>query len=348
MKRRSLLLCCVLFLTSLSLIVSCTNPASQISTNSGSSARANGDTSVRLGYSAWPGWFPWQVAQEQKIFEAKKLAVDLKWFDGYLESINTLTAGQIDANSQTLNDTISAMSGGADQVVVLVNDNSTGNDKVIVREGINTIADLKGKKVAAEEGAVDHFLLLLGMEKAGLKPEDIQFVPLETGQAAAAFVSGKVDAVAVFAPFTTQALKRPGSKELFSSKEFPGAIPDHLVFTRKFVNEHPERVQAMVDSWFATLDYMKANPDRATEIMARRAGVSVDEYKQYAQGTRIFTIEDNLKAFQPGKNMSSLMFAAEEMTKFLEQVGLAKQKPDISKLFDDRFVKAYAKKIQNS
>ena len=349
MKRRSLLLCCVLFFTSLSLIVSCTNPASQISTNTGgNSARANGGTSVRLGYSAWPGWFPWQVAQEQKIFEAKKLAVDLKWFDGYLESINTLTAGQIDANSQTLNDTISAMSGGADQVVVLVNDNSTGNDKVIVREGINTIADLKGKKVAAEEGAVDHFLLLLGMEKAGLKPEDIQFVPLETGQAAAAFVSGKVDAVAVFAPFTTQALKRPGSKELFSSKEFPGAIPDHLVFTRKFVNEHPDRVQAMVDSWFATLDYMKANPDKAIAIMANRAGVSVDEYKQYAQGTRIFTIEDNLKAFQPGKNMSSLMFAAEEMTKFLEQVGLAKQKPDISKLFDDRFVKAYAKKIQNS
>ena len=349
MKRRSLLLCCVLFFTSLSLIVSCTNPASQISTNTGgSSASTNGGMAVRLGYSAWPGWFPWQVAQQQKIFEAKKLAVDLKWFDGYLESINTLTAGQIDANSQTLNDTISAMSGGADQVVVLVNDNSTGNDKVIVREGINTIADLKGKKVAAEEGAVDHFLLLLGMEKAGLKPEDIQFVPLETGQAAAAFVSGKVDAVAVFAPFTTQALKRPGSKELFSSKEFPGAIPDHLVFTRKFVNEHPDRVQAMVDSWFATLDYMKANPDRATEIMARRAGVSVDEYKQYAQGTRIFSIEDNLKAFQPGKNMSSLMFAAEEMTKFLEQVGLAKQKPDISKLFDDRFVKAYARKIQNS
>jgi len=33
----------------------------------------------------------------------------------------------------------------------------------------------------------------------------------------------------------------------------------------------------MVDSWFATLDFIKANPDKAIEIMARRAGVSVDE-----------------------------------------------------------------------
>jgi len=348
MKLRSLLTYIALFLIGLTITVSCTNPATYITTTTDTAASSGGSSAgaSSLGFSAWPGWFPWQVTQEQKLFEANEASVDLKWFDGYLESINTLTVQQIDANSQTLNDTISAVSGGADQVVVLVNDNSTGNDKVIVRQGINTIADLKGKKVAAEEGAVDHFLLLLGMEEAGLTPKDIQFIPLETGQAAAAFVSGQVDAVAVFAPFTTQALRRPGSKELFSSKDFPGAIPDHLVVNRNFLEEHPEQVQAMVDSWFATLDYMKANSEKAIAIMAKRAGVSVDEYKEYAQGTRIFTLEENLKAFQPGNDMSSLMFAAGETTKFLEQVGLAKQKPDISKLFDDRFVKAYGERMK--
>ncbi|WP_421656553.1 ABC transporter substrate-binding protein [Leptothermofonsia sp. ETS-13] len=348
MKLRSRLSCVALFLISLVLTVSCTNPASQVSTQTGSSPAPAEETTVRLGFSACPGWFPWQVAQDEKIFEANKVAVDLKWFDGYLESISTLAAEQIDANSQTLNDTISSVAGGADQVVVLVNDNSTGNDKIIVREGINAIADLKGKKVAAEEGTVDHFLLLLGLEKEGLGPKDITFVPLETGKAAAAFVAGQVDAVGVFAPFTTQALKRPGSKELFSSKDFPGAIPDHLVFTRKFVNEHPSQVQAMVDSWFATLDYMEKNPDRSIEIMAKRAGVYVDEYKDYATGTQIFTIEDNLKAFQPGNSMTSLQFAAEQMSSFLMEVGLAKTKPDLSNLFDNRFIKAYAEKTKKS
>ena len=346
MKLRSLLSYIGLFLVSLTLAVSCTNPAVYITTTN-SSETASG-TGVRLGFSAWPGWFPWQVAAEQKIFEANNVQVDLKWFDGYLESINTLTAGQIDANSQTLNDTISSVAGGADQVVVLVNDNSTGNDKIIVAEGINSIQDLKGKKVAAEEGTVDHFLLLLGLKKAGLSPKDINFIPLETGKAAAAFVSGQVDAVGVFAPFTTQALKRSGSKELFSSKDFPGAIPDHLVFTRKFVNEQPEKVQAIVDAWFATLEYMKNHAEKTIEIMARRAGVSVAEYKEYAEGTKIFTIEENLKAFQPGTDISSLYGAGEEMSKFLIEVGLTKTKPDLSKIFDDRFVKAYAAKINKS
>jgi NitT/TauT family transport system substrate-binding protein len=352
MKLRSLLPSCCLFLLVAFLTASCTNPAVYIQTTtqteSAQAAVATGGEAIDLGFSAWPGWFPWQVAQEKGIFKTADAPVSLKWFDGYLESISTLTAGQIDANSQTLGDTVSSIVGGADQVVVLVNDNSTGNDKVIVREGIKTVADLKGKKVAAEEGTVDHFLLLLGLEKAGMTAQDIQFVPLETGKAAAAFVAGQVDACAVFAPFTTQALKLKGSRELFSSKDFPGAISDHLVMNRKFVYEHPEQVQALVDAWFATLDYIQANQTQAYDIMAKRAGVSLEEYMQYADGTRLFTLEENLQAFQPGNNMTSLLYAAEQMSQFLIDVGLAKTKPNTTLLFDDRFVKAHAQQAKTT
>jgi len=340
-KMRSLLSSLVLFIATVTLTVSCTNPASNVQTTTPVSTAPAQAQVVRLGFSAWPGWFPWQVSQDKDIFKANNVTVDLKWFDGYLESISALTAGQIDANSQTLGDTVSSVAGGADQVIVLTNDNSTGNDKIIVRKGIESIADLKGKKVAAEEGTVDHFLLLLGLQKAGLTQKDIEFVPLETGKAATAFVGGQVDAVAVFAPFTTQALKLEGSKELFSSRDFPGSISDHLVFTRKFVDAHPEQVQAMVNSWFATLDFIKANPEVANEIMAKRAGVTVEEYKEYADGTKIFTIEENLKSFEEGEDRTSLKFAAREMSKFLIDIGLIKVAPDLEKLFDDRFIKAY-------
>jgi NitT/TauT family transport system substrate-binding protein len=287
------------------------------------------------------------VAQEEQLFAANNAKVDLRWFDGLIESIHALAAGQLDANNQTLSDTISSVAAGADQVVVLVNDNSTGNDAVIVSQDINSIADLKGKKVAAEEGTVDHFLLLLGLKQEGLTGNDIQLVPLETGKAAAAFVAGQVDAVAAYAPFTIQALKRPASKVLFSSKEFPGAIPDHVVVSRKLINDKPEQVQALVNTWFATLDFVKANREKAYAIMAKRAGVSVEEYKAFDAGTKIFTVEENLKAFQPGNDMTSLPYAAQQISTFLVEAGLAKTKPDLTRLFDDRFVKAYADKIKS-
>jgi NitT/TauT family transport system substrate-binding protein len=340
----------ILFVITLFLIISCTNPATKIQTDSNTDTNSPpvAADAVRLGYSAWPGWFPWQVAQEEGIFKANNASVELQWFDGYLESISALTAGQIDANSQTLNDTISSVSGGAELAIVLVNDNSTGNDKIIVSEEINSVADLKGKKIAAEEGTVDHYLLLLGLEKEGLSAEDIEFVPLETGQAATAFVGGQVDAVAVFAPFTTQALKRPGSKELFSSKDFPGAISDHLVVSRQLIQENPEQVQAVVNSWFATLDHIEQNQEQAKEIMAKRANVTVKEYQDYADGTTIFSVEDNLKAFEPGQDVTSLQFSAQKISDFLVKAGLAAQAPDLSNLFDDRFVRAYAEKNQGS
>ena len=74
------------------------------------------DTPVRIGYSAWPGWFPWKVSEERGHFRAAGVPVSLTWFDGYLDSINALNAGQLDCNSQTLGDTISSVAAGADPV----------------------------------------------------------------------------------------------------------------------------------------------------------------------------------------------------------------------------------------
>jgi NitT/TauT family transport system substrate-binding protein len=231
-------------------------------------------------------------------------------------------------------------------VVVLTNDNSTGNDAIVINDRIKSVKDLKGKRVAAEEGTVDHFLLVQALKRVGMTMKDIQFVSLETSKAADAFAAGQVDAAAVFAPFTTKALKRTGSRVLFSSKDFPGSISDHLVFTRKFVKEHPEQVQAVVNSWFETLRHINKgmNKDEDDLIMSKRAGVTLAEYKDYTDGTKIFTAEDNIEAFKQGKDNTYLSQAAAETNQFLFENKLIKKKVDVSKIFDDRFVNAYVAK----
>lgn len=295
-------------------------------------------TTIRLGFSAWPGWFPWQVAEEKGLFTKAGLDVKLTYFESYTDSLNALNAGKLDANSQTLNDTISSVGAGAEEVVVLANDNSTGNDQIIVKPGIESIADLKGKKVGVEEGTVDHFLLLLGLEKAGLSPDDVDIQPLLTDAAASAFAAGQLDAVGVFAPFTTKALERAGSKALFTSADFPGSIPDHLVFGTGYVKDHPTEVQKLVDVWFDTLAYIEANKEDSVAIMAERAGVTPEEYADYSKGTTLFSKEDNRAAFEPGENMSHLDFAARSMAKFLLDAGFVKEEPDLTGLLEPKFI----------
>src|SRR5262249_40441385 len=154
-------------------------------------------------------WFPWEVAKEEGLFTKNGIDVQLKYYDNYTDSLNALASGVIDANSQTLNDTLTSIAGGAQQTIVLVNDNSTGNNKIIARDGIVSISDLRGKKIAIEQGTVDHYLLLLALKQAGLGENDVRIEAMPTDAGAAAFASGQVDAVGAFAPFTTKALQRP-------------------------------------------------------------------------------------------------------------------------------------------
>ena len=197
-------------------MVSCSQaPQDNATSPDATSDTAPAGETIVIGYSNWAGWWPWAIAEEEGLLAKNRVNVEMKWFDGYLESMQALAAGQLDGNSQTLNDTISfageAING---EVAVLVNDNSAGNDKIIVTEEINTIQDLKGKTVAIEEGVVDDFLLILSLEQEGMSRKDVVIEPLETGAAAAAFAAGKVDAVGAFPPFWLTALKREGSKEL--------------------------------------------------------------------------------------------------------------------------------------
>lgn len=299
-----------------------------------------GPATITLGFSAWPGWFPWQVAQEQGLFAKNGVDVELRYFDSYTDSLTALSTGNLTANSQTLGDTLASVSGGARQTIVLVNDNSTGNDQIIARSGIESVADLRGKRVAVEQGTVDHYLLLLALREAGLSETDIELKPLLTDAAAAAFVAGQVDAVGVFAPFTSTALQLAGSRAIATSKDFPGAIPDHLVFDAAFVADHGEEVQAVVQTWFDTLDWIGANRDAAAEIMAKRAGVSVADYRTYDAGTTIFTREQNLAAFEPGDTPANLDSQARSIARFLVDAKLVDAEPPLDGLLEPKFVRA--------
>ena len=344
MKRRQLASLALAFVCSLFFTVGC-GSADGGSADGGGSApnSAAGGEPIVIGYSNWPGWWPWAIAEEEGLFAANNVNVEMKWFDGYIESMEALAVGQIDGNCQTLNDTISFANDATNgEVAVLVNDNSAGNDKIIVTEDINSVEDLKGKKVAVEEGVVDDFLLSLALQEAGMSREDVEIVPLETGAAAAAFAAGQVDAVGAFPPFWSVALQREGSKELISSADFPGAIPDLLVMSQTIIDERPDDVQAIVNTWFDTLAFMEENPERANEIMAKRAGITAEEIEQLKDGTRLFTIEDNLEAFSDGTDIKNMPAAAKEMAEFMVGVGFIPQAPDLEPILDDQFVRAYA------
>jgi NitT/TauT family transport system substrate-binding protein len=342
MRSEKFLICAVLSFLMCFFILSCNNSPSV----KPSQRDLSSPTEIRIGISNWTGYLPYHLIDKKSLFKSPPgVTLSVKWYEEYLKGITDLAAGKLDANAQTLIDTVLSIAEGSDQVVVLVLDHSTGNDKIIAKSGINSIKELKGKTISVEKGTVDHYLLLLALKKAGLNKNDVKFMYLDTAKAAEAFAAGKVDATAVFAPFTMTALKKAGSKELTSSKDFPGAISDVLTFRSEFLDNHPDWVQKVVDSWFDALDYIKRDKE-AIKIMADRAKISVDEYRKLESGLHLTNHADNLVSFNPNQK-GTLFDSANSLKKALAELGLTKNDPDVTGMFDDRFVKAYKSKHQS-
>ena len=138
-------------------------------------------------------------------------------------------------------------------------------------------------------------------------------------------------------------MERPGAKVLFSSADYPGAIPDHLVATASAA-EDTEAMQRLVNAWYMTLDYIDEHPDEAVAIMSDKAGITPEEYAEFEAGTTIFSAEDAVNAFgDRPDDPTSLVYMAGQINPFLVESGLAEEEADLDGLFAPQYTEAYVK-----
>ncbi len=300
---------------------------------------------ITIGYSDWPGWTAWDIAEQEGFFRKHHVAVRLVWFPNYSDSLTALSAGQIDANCQTWSDTLPSLgSGPSAQKAVLINDNSAGNDAVVAGAEIHSIKDLKGKKVATEQGTVEQFLLDKALAANGMTEKDISYVPIKVQDCPGALIAHKVDAVAVWEPNKTQILDNlPGSHVLFDSRALPGLIPDLLVCQSGIVSARPQDIQNIVDAWYDMMGWWRAHPDLAVRIMAARTKSRPEFYGKFIAGTRVFDASEASAAFTRSAKPTSLYSSGSQIGQFLlgpSQPAL----PDYVGAVDPRFVRAAAAK----
>ncbi len=310
------------------------------STTSGTST-SDSSTPITIGYSDWPGWVAWDIAEQQGFFKKRGANVQLKWFPVYTDSLSALTAGQVDANCQTWGDTMGPLAQGLPLTAVLVNDNSAGNDAMIAAPGITSVKQLKGKKVATELGTVDHFLMLKALEANGMTQDDVDYVNLPVQDCPPAMLAKRVDAAVVWEPSRTKILKdMKGSTSIFDSSNIPGLIPDLLVMKSDIVKSRPADVQKIVDAWYDAIDWWRKNPDAAVQILAKRTNTPPADYQGFVKGTRIFSAPEALAAMSKSDKQTSLYTSGDSVAKFLVQVKQADKVADFAPAIDPEFVKA--------
>lgn len=321
---------------------SSTAPTGEASTAAEETGSAASGEKIRVGVSAYPAFYQWYICQEEGMFEKYGLDVELVYFPVYSDSVQAYSTGQLDMLSMAMPDTIAPYNKGIGITTVLMLDNSNGADGLVAGEGINSIADLKGKSVATEYGTIEHFFLLKTLEKEGMTEKDINFVNLSISDSGPAFISGSVDAASLWEPTLSLALSKEGSTLLTSSKDTPGLIPDVLVASDDMTTNRKDEIEGMINAYYDAMEFYVENEDKAIADMAKGAEITEDEMRVSMSGSRLFTIEDAIATMDSTEqDYSALPYTTTQIAEFLKSVDMVDAVPeDTTKMIDSSYLKA--------
>jgi NitT/TauT family transport system substrate-binding protein len=301
---------------------------------------------LKIAYSDWPGWIAWEIGIQKGWFKEEGVDVKFEWFD-YVPSMDAYVAGKVDAVCMTNGDALVTGATGKPSVGILINDYSNGNDMIVAAPGIGSMKDLKGKKVGIEEGFVEHLLLLTGLEKNGLKPEDVTIVNTPTNETPQVLASKAVDAIGAWQPNSGQALKAlPGSKPVFTSADAPGIIYDLLYVSAESLEKNKDDWAKVVKVWYKIADYIRDedNLDDALKILSARVNLKPEEYEPFFKGTYILTLDEALKRWEKDDGLDSVYGSTKNVNAFNLKCEVYKESQDPEKYLNPSFTKALGPK----
>ena len=138
---------------------------------------------------------------------------------------------------------------------------------------IKTVADLKGKKIAATRGTDPFTLTLRALREAGLMPSDVVLMGLQHAEGYQAWQKGRVDAWAALDPFLAKALLDDGARAVFSRVAFNSY--GVLNVREGFLKQFPSYVQRVIRQYEKARLWIIAHPDETAAALAESAKIDV-------------------------------------------------------------------------
>lgn len=292
-------------------------------------------TTIRMGTQPWIGYGPWWIAGEKGFFAAEGL--DVKFVDFVTDSeVNAaFAANQMDVANIATHTSMKLFTNEVDLQVVLLEDASYAADAILAGAGVATMADLRGKSVAYEEGATSDVLLHAALHSAQMTLDDINPVPMPASDAGAALIAGQVDAAVTYEPYISAALAQDTSlKAIYSGADNPGLISDVLVVHTPFGAENTEAMRSLIKAWNLAVEYLRANPDDGRAIIAKAVGSTPEELATAFEGVRFYDLSENIAELGSGKTQIFDLVA-----ETAQAMGLIEKAPDFKLLINPNFLR---------
>jgi sulfonate transport system substrate-binding protein len=190
--------------------------------------------------------------------------------------LEALNVGAIDFGNAGEAPPIFAQAAGAPLQYVAFEPPAPKGEAILVAKDskLNSVADLRGKKVALNKGSNVHYLLVKALEKAGVKYSDIEPVFLAPADARAAFERGAVDAWVIWDPFQAAVEAATGARPL---SDGTGIVSNYQFYfsSKQLLASAPGIVDLVLAELSAVDDWAKGDIHAVAEQLAPAIGLPV-------------------------------------------------------------------------
>jgi sulfonate transport system substrate-binding protein len=235
------------------------------------------DNVIRIGYQKYGKLV---LLKSKGTLEDRLKAIGYKvvWteFPSGPPLLEALNVGSIDFGNTGEAPPIFAQAAGAPIQYVAYEPPAPKGEAILVPKDskLNSVADLRGKKVALNKGSNVHYLLVKALEKAGVKYSEIEPVFLAPADARAAFERGAVDAWVIWDPFQAAAEAATGARTLADGT---GVVSNYQFYfaSRKFLESEPKVVDLVLARLGEVDDWAKGDIHAVAEQLAPSIGLPV-------------------------------------------------------------------------
>src|SRR3954451_22747943 len=269
-------------------------------------ALAQAKTKVRVGYlhtlavdgQIWTGI-------DRGSFDKQALELELRQFNTGLEIFQALVGGSLDVLATGA--VLSNFPARGQGKVFLINDIEIATAQLWVRgdQGINSFADLRGKRIATTTGTTAHVFLDKALRANKVDPKEVELLNQTMPAAVTSFISGAVPAVALWVPFNiTVRDKLPGAIKLADASAYypQAAIIGGWVASNDYFEGNKETLSKLIKGWAEANDHIVAHSAEAIEALqkAHYSQAPLADIQEQFKAQKMFTSKEWKRMYSDG------------------------------------------------
>ena len=227
---------------------------------------------VRIGFFANVTHAPALIGQQLRFFEQylnkEGTNVEYVLFNAGPAEIEALKGGAIDVGYIGPNPSVAGYTSTNGDLLNVVSGVASGGASLIVKSGINTVADLKGKKIASPQlGGTQDVALRSWLKDQGYTTTtagggDVTVIPTDNATSLTLFKKGDIDGAWVPEPWASRLVLEGGGKVFLDEKTlWPGGqfVTTNIIAGKNFLKQYPGTVRTVLQANNSSIKWIAKN-----------------------------------------------------------------------------------------